>query len=542
MTGRLLPDAFYYLRNFRQAIDWVVERNADLLSQAERQFATQLSLLPEPAQALLARLLMRRGTLFRRSKIRYAEIEALDAALAALIEIDWVDPHPKLDLEALFRLATHAELADRFGSGVRRVSKSVALEMLREEHLSVSTFEQWLNTHESVYAVTVAPMALQFRLLHFGNFHQEWHEYTLAHLQIFKYEPVTLDHDSRPFDSRADIEFFYALHQCYDAFHGDAELMQVLALLPRTPPAQAWLRRRWDQLRYHIGQLAERQAQPDIALDLYRDNTCPDACVRQVRLLERLAPQEEALAAARAALSTSPSELIVQRMGRIITRLERRRSGQPGARAPKQPWPTVTLQLPLDPECRVEQRVQAHLSREEAPVYYVENSLIGSLFGLLCWEALFAPVRGAFFHAFQSAPADLGCPSFVPQRQGRFSACLKTLDSGEHAEKILKTFAEKYGTSAPFVHWQALDETILQLALQCIAARHLRLLFARLLEDLTENCTGLPDLVQFFPAERRYKFIEVKGPGDRLQDNQRRWLQYCTRHELPVEVCHVTWA
>src|SRR5688572_1344269 len=69
MSGAALPDALYYLRNFQHAIAWVVERNEDLLSAPERQFAADLAALAVPAQALLARLSMRRGELFRRSKI-----------------------------------------------------------------------------------------------------------------------------------------------------------------------------------------------------------------------------------------------------------------------------------------------------------------------------------------------------------------------------------------------------------------------------------------------------------------------------------------
>ena len=53
---------------------------------------------------------------------------------------------------------------------------------------------------------------------------------------------------------------------------------------------------------------------------------------------------------------------------------------------------------------------------------------------------------------------------------------------------------------------------------------------------------GMPDLIQFYPAERGYRMIEVKGPGDRLQDNQKRWLAFCAEHGMPVEVCYVTWA
>jgi hypothetical protein len=33
--------------------------------------------------------------------------------------------------------------------------------------------------------------------------------------------------------------------------------------------------------------------------------------------------------------------------------------------------------------------------------------------------------------------------------------------------------------------------------------------------------------------------VEVKGPGDRLQDNQRRFLEFCIEHDMPVAVCRV---
>jgi hypothetical protein len=68
----------------------------------------------------------------------------------------------------------------------------------------------------------------------------------------------------------------------------------------------------------------------------------------------------------------------------------------------------------------------------------------------------------------------------------------------------------------------------------------LRVWFEWIVRD-PENRAGFPDLVQFWPLERRYRMIEVKGPGDRLQDNQRRLLEYCVSHGMPVSVCHVQW-
>ncbi|MEP4523039.1 MAG: VRR-NUC domain-containing protein, partial [Alloalcanivorax venustensis] len=65
--------------------------------------------------------------------------------------------------------------------------------------------------------------------------------------------------------------------------------------------------------------------------------------------------------------------------------------------------------------------------------------------------------------------------------------------------------------------------------------------FERLLADIAANRAGLPDLIQFWPAQRCYRMVEVKGPGDRLQDNQRRWLEFFIARDLPVAVCQVAW-
>ena len=87
-----------------------------------------------------------------------------------------------------------------------------------------------------------------------------------------------------------------------------------------------------------------------------------------------------------------------------------------------------------------------------------------------------------------------------------------------------------------------LTPQLVDLALDCLPPAHLKLWFTRLLADIRENRSGLPDLVRFWPAERRYEFIEVKGPGDKLQDNQTRWLRFCVANGMPVRVLDVRWA
>jgi len=90
------------------------------------------------------------------------------------------------------------------------------------------------------------------------------------------------------------------------------------------------------------------------------------------------------------------------------------------------------------------------------------------------------------------------------------------------------------------VVWPLLDEALLVLSLDRIPAVHLKAIFQRLLADLPRHRSGLPDLIRF-PANGSYELVEVKGPGDRLQDHQTLWLHYFADQGIPARVCHVTW-
>lgn len=69
-----LDDPFYYLNNFRTVLDWIGSRYDDLLQDEERAFLAAFAGLPREAQALLVRMVMRKGERFRESKLVYAEI------------------------------------------------------------------------------------------------------------------------------------------------------------------------------------------------------------------------------------------------------------------------------------------------------------------------------------------------------------------------------------------------------------------------------------------------------------------------------------
>jgi hypothetical protein len=97
--------------------------------------------------------------------------------------------------------------------------------------------------------------------------------------------------------------------------------------------------------------------------------------------------------------------------------------------------------------------VRGALSRPDecaVSVYFVENALLSLLFGLLCGDAIFAGVPGAFFHPFQRGPAGLYSPTFYAARSEAFERCPARLDDASYRHTRHSTFV-KSGLQSPFV-------------------------------------------------------------------------------------------
>jgi len=544
-ASALPPHRYYYLHNFQRALDWIAAHHADLLDASEADFLSRIAGLPLASRALLVRLAMRKGPYFRAARLRYDEIPDLHQAAAPLAQAGWLDAAPRLELAALFALHTRAELAALFpGSARPGLRKAEWLQALLPHHAEARPYAAWRpGCGEAVWQLRIGALCDRLRLMFFGNLRQDWSEFVLADLGIFRYEPVAFDATSRAFRCRADVDAYLQLHACREALEADAApLGELLAQAQACAGEHPWLQQRRDKLLLRIGQAAERRRDWDTALQAHALSRHPEARHRRLRVLERQGRHAEALEQAETACAAPGSEAEAQRLARMLPRL-RRAAGRPAVPAPACPAPPVTqLALPVPASAtRVEIAVRNYLATPQAPVHYVENALINALFGLLCWEAIYAPLPGAFFHPFQRGPADLHAPDFAARRAPLLQACLARLEGPAYRDTILRRFHDKAGTQSPFVAWEALTPALLETALECMPAAHLRRLFERLLADLRANCSGLPDLVRFWPAEQRYELIEVKGPGDRLQDNQRRWLAYCMAHGIPVQVCHVRW-
>ncbi|MCB1692652.1 MAG: VRR-NUC domain-containing protein, partial [Pseudomonadales bacterium] len=148
---------------------------------------------------------------------------------------------------------------------------------------------------------------------------------------------------------------------------------------------------------------------------------------------------------------------------------------------------------------------------------------------------------GAFFNPLQRGPADLFQPEFRATRKSEIDDRLKEIAAPDRLRRrVLENLAHKRPIANHFVTWGIMDPALVETTLARVPTSHLVAIFRRLLRDLKHNRSGFPDLIAF-PGTGGYLLAEVKGPGDTLQDNQKRWLRFFVEEGIPAEVVNVEW-
>lgn len=542
----------YYLDNFRRLRDAVLHRYGDLLESGETALLERFAALPETAQCLYLRLVSRVGPWFRASRLRYDEIGDPAPALDALLAAGLAEEARALSPAALGQLFTRAELATLYADalgGVRRLPKAgllVAIAALGEDDDA-----RWQRLAARAPERIVAPLGLPLlellQLLFFGNRRQGLVDFVLSDLGVARYYPYALDRETRLFACREAVEEYRAVGAVADLYWQWREAPEVDGLTALAEAARdlevrhgASLRPWW-RLCNRLGRDCERLDLPELALSLYERSERHPARERRARVLEGLGADREALAAVENILAEPWCEAEAAAAERMARRLRRRLHGE-RQRRPRDHFATASLTVPRVTGS-VERDTAARIAaRDGLAVHYVENALLPGLFGLAFWEELFAPVAGAFHHPYQAAPADMFSTDFRRRRAGALAARFEAL-AGLDLERELGAAWRRYrGYQCRWVDWRRLDESLVLHAARCIPFAHLAAVWERLLFDPADNRRGFPDLVALGAAPGEYALYEVKGPGDALQEHQRRWLNHLAALGAPVAVLQMSWA
>jgi len=557
-AGKVAED--YYLKNFHALVGFVEETYADCLLPDERDWLLALRRCSGSAQRLYVRLIGRKRSVFRLARLHYPEIDDLASAAAELVSSELATAAPPATLAELLGAFTRREIVERLSLGAS--ARATRQELTEHLLLPAAAAEEpamckrLLADERCLILHGHAHLSL-FRLCFFGNLYQDLSEFVLSDLGTVRYESYAMPAGERAFGNRSQIDAHLRYFECEWLFEtgntrDEKSLQSLVAQLPVPGPGDVSLRRRTDRLCNRIARQFERLDLHDEALTLYAASRRPPARERRVRLLLAAERTSEALTLCEAMRCEPRADSELQFVERVYRRLQRehRRAGT-SVRAPVRVEPrvyrppTTRLVLRRNPAWRRNVRVERVARRyfqRHGECHYVENRLVCGMLGLLAWDIIFMPVPGAFFHPFQNGPADFREAGFRAAREDAFAARLAELEQPDGlSARVMSTWQSRYGIANPLVQWSALNEVLIERALSIIPARHWQSMFTRVLADTRENTSGLPDLTLFRP-DGSYEFIEIKGPGDALQSNQRRWLEYFSRHGIPARVVNIVWS
>ena len=544
-----LPET-YYLDNVLTLFEHVSRIYANILEPSQAEFLAAFDGLGPDAQKLCIRLLNRSHEWFRASKLNYREIDSIEDALAELARAGFIALDGEIDYPTLLSVFTKPELlacaADRSGLDKLRREELEAVLLERDD---ATCFEALVDSDTLIQVLRRDDYQV-CQMLFFGNLNQSMTDFVLRDLGLYQFESYSIDQDHRPYRTTFEIQQHWLLYQLEALFQladvsDPARLQEIRDTIPRDIETHAPAHRKCERLRYEIARQFERLGDLDRALELYRQCQLPPSRERIARIQDKLGNHRQAFEDCLRIVDQPLNDDEVQFACMFATRLARRHRFELPRQVEKNHvdhQPEI-VELELEQHDSVEVAVAEYYDRLDnaESCHYLENSLFNGVLGLLIWDVVFAPLPGAFFNPFQYRPSDFYTPDFCHDREQLLAQTWDSISSTADIRRIVrKRWQQKLGLMNPLVNWQHLNLEIIEVALERIEFAHWRAVFDRILHDLRNNRAGFPDLVHF-PPSGGYCLIEVKGPGDSLQKNQQRWMQYFQLHSIPHRLARVAW-
>ncbi|XP_050537525.1 fanconi-associated nuclease 1-like [Daktulosphaira vitifoliae] len=199
----------------------------------------------------------------------------------------------------------------------------------------------------------------------------------------------------------------------------------------------------------------------------------------------------------------------------------------------------------------------SYMSVEERSLYYYKNEgysrglhdegqLIKSMFFLCFWDVIYGnyPPHVIFLSEYQDSPLDWRTQHFYTIREKAIKDQLAKLEgmSVNEIYEMLNELCVKYYNTQSVINWKILTPNNLLLCkelLNCLGISIFLSIGHHILANGRKYMHGMPDLIIWNPMDNKYKFVEVKGPKDKLSDVQHSWLLTLIEFGAYVEVCHI---
>ncbi|XP_026419372.1 fanconi-associated nuclease 1 homolog [Papaver somniferum] len=196
-------------------------------------------------------------------------------------------------------------------------------------------------------------------------------------------------------------------------------------------------------------------------------------------------------------------------------------------------------------QCGVEELALQYYANEGGGWHgvHTESGIWMTIFGLIMWDIIFADIPDVFHTRFQTSPLDFDTDNFYIARESLIESHLQNIYEGMAEEILITSWESHIGTACRGVNWDRHSLSDLRAAVTCVGGPSLASLCRLLAQDYRSWSSGMPDLFLWrFSGDYKgeAKLVEVKGPRDRLSEQQRAWLLLLMDCGFSAEVCKVS--
>lgn len=508
---------YYYLDHFAEMLEFVQRTYAPVLGPEHHAFVARFEGLSRDARCLLVRMINRRGAIFNRSLFNYPEIDDVERAASYLIVADQARALGEADYAAFVSslpkdvLVTGAQAAGRGD-----VRKSWSKPKFVDYYLHTIPFSvaaQHCGARNFIALEGTRP--IEFLLyLYFGKTEVNLKNFALRDLGILRTNRET-SFSARFTDAEEALASFH-YSQILDSLEGGSEpvhrraAVDVLTGPACTSQYAGDLRSR---AAHRAGLFFEKAGESDLARQLYRAGSSPDCNERLVRLLYNAGDKTEAEALLQLMIDDPASDeehlfatdFYARKFGgrRAGLHTELLRSGR-------------TISVDDTHRGNPEAGVAGVLRREGIKVFFTENVLWHSLFGLLFWDELFESTRMP--SGFDWLPHCLKDRSFRRLCAATIDEKLAAIASGSALPLILRTVAARWGRPNGIFSWDHVQVEALRALLEGSDPAGVASILGSMCDDFRGMRDGFPDLMLIHDGKA--SFMEVKAEGDVIRRNQ----------------------
>ncbi len=384
-----------------------------------------------------------------------------------------------------------------------------------------------------------------FKLLFFGNTTQDLSAFILEDIGVLRYEPYQIRDEDRWFNDRKLVEGYLSISNQSEVLwlaseNRESEIVDQVGTKLQSEDFHLDLNRKKEKLFIRIGQYYEKQGQLEEALFYYSLTSISLAKERRIRILAKSGKFKEAIIEL-VELESSDVDENTKDFVRIFKPKLNKQLGLAAQVVKRESFIETTIELKRNINQKIEIQVMNYYQELNYEGFYTENLIWTALFGLVFWDIQFMPLKGVFFNPFQRGPADLFSPDFKTLRENQILEKLREIGNNDWEAKVLNTYDDKYLTANYLVPWKRISRMQIKTLINKVPAEDIRSILTRMAGNLSDFTSGFPDLVIFYPQSNTYQLIEVKGPGDQLRPNQKRWLRYFEKNKIPYSVVRVKW-